>query len=948
MNSTDPSALLSSASEEAAEAAILEQFAAARTAANASQLVQFSLGGVVSAADSSTDSLVSASAQHAGANTSIIRVEEGLGGPVVSGAGPSSFSGPSSQLMPQGADDNFSTEFSSVSSSVSITRFQSYIAYLRQPSGAGGVVRVQVVDQAEDVVLVLYDDSAHMEWISPTALLVPPPRQPNRAAPVPRVLSRPTTPRGTPSKLGVSNTGDRPLTPIQTRMGVAAAASPRGPSVTLVPSPGPTSPLAAGVSPPGTGISSIVWPTQSTPLELQSPAPPFSTSSSAVRLHAPPSRLPVVPARGGRGRGGSHACRGGRGAGVRSAGYSSAGNSEDDSRPIVIGSFAPIGAVGPSEWEVLPNLRDAFFETQKSKSVLYASPAGMYRAVDLVAFLRREVAAPEYRDGRGHEYRADIRTADGRILRADLHRIFRFRHAYVGKSHQGEAAIFPSPPCVAQEIPGLLLEAQFRACVFPDDGNEREDQEVEAAGAGPASHEPGQAPRRKRVRRRRGRGSSSAGGSSDGGSVRGGVADLRTDISEPSTSSGRHSRGQESITGDSRPASSRLPKVDPKLIKTYVGQNEEGRIEEYQLRPRTWVKEAWSKLVAQDVPEQHRVRLGLQFCSLEIRNRYENDRMKPYGASGDWLPWVTPATPSSLVWANFARWLCEVYGKYDTGWWDQVLIFSQMRQGPKQTVREFVTEFERQRHLLHDLRTLYDDVYEHDSGSNPVIWPPPIRESRWDRDLFCAALRPAIGDTLLTLSVQTASMKSYSEDALATYAPDILSRRRQSGYFELRLGELQEIAETIEAALAKTARARGEQSRIVRKPFQEREPREPWAPHPPPPPRRPLRRLLNSHSVEELDDEEPLPEVEHLYQRLQQEHKVRWTRGQLKVLFDKGLCFKCAKHGHKSPECPNAAVNPSTFRFTNLVEMDAYEEDDDLYQALYAAYVAGNGEASLV
>ena len=235
MNSTDPSALLSSASEEAAEAAILEQFAAARTAANASQLVQFSLGGVVSAADSSTDSLVSASAPHAGANTSISRVEESLGGPVVSGAGPSRFSGPSSQLMPQGAADDFSTEFSSVSSSVSITRFQSYIAYLRQPSGAGGVVRVQVVDQAEDVVLVLYDDSAHMEWISPTALLVPPPRQPNRAAPVPRALSRPTTPRGTPSKLGVSNKAARPLTPIQARMGVAAAASPR-PSVTLVPS----------------------------------------------------------------------------------------------------------------------------------------------------------------------------------------------------------------------------------------------------------------------------------------------------------------------------------------------------------------------------------------------------------------------------------------------------------------------------------------------------------------------------------------------------------------------------------------------------------------------------------------------------------------------------------------------------------------------------------------
>ena len=205
-------------------------------------------------------------------------------------------------------------------------------------------------------------------------------------------------------------------------------------------------------------------------------------------------------------------------------------------------------------------------------------------------------------------------------------------------------------------------------------------------------------------------------------------------------------------------------------------------------------------------------------------------------------------------------------------------------------------------------------------------------------------MRPEIGQPLLHVSVQTAASKGYSEDAVARYAPDVLSRRRQSGYFEIRLCELQEIAESIEAAVAKHARTRGEPSRYVRQPFKEREPLAAPAPG-----RTPLKRLMNSHSVEELDDddEDRLPQVEHLFQRLQREHKVRWSRAQLKILFDKNLCFNCAQSGHKSPECPNRAVNPSTIKFKHMVEIDSYEDDDDLYQALHAAFVVGNEEASL-
>ena len=40
-------------------------------------------------------------------------------------------------------------------------------------------------------------------------------------------------------------------------------------------------------------------------------------------------------------------------------------------------------------------------------------------------------------------------------------------------------------------------------------------------------------------------------------------------------------------------------------------------------------------------------------------------------------------------------------------------------------------------------------------------------------------------------------------------------------------------------------------------------------------------------------------------------------------------------------------MNPSTIKFKHMVEIDSYEDDDDLHQALHAAYVVGNEEASL-
>lgn len=102
--------------------------------------------------------------------------------------------------------------------------------------------------------------------------------------------------------------------------------------------------------------------------------------------------------------------------------------------------------------------------------------------------------------------------------------------------------------------------------------------------------------------------------------------------------------------------------------------------------------------------------------------------------------------------------------------------------------------------------------------------------------------------------------------------------------------------------------------------------------------------------VEEIDADGT--DLERLYATMSQEGKVAWTRAQIKSLMDKQLCFKCAKPGHRAPDCPNTAVNPKTFRFSNLVEITSFdEENEDLFYALHEfgnleTGGTGNGSAS--
>jgi hypothetical protein len=97
--------------------------------------------------------------------------------------------------------------------------------------------------------------------------------------------------------------------------------------------------------------------------------------------------------------------------------------------------------------------------------------------------------------------------------------------------------------------------------------------------------------------------------------------------------------------------------------------------------------------------------------------------------------------------------------------------------------------------------------------------------------------------------------------------------------------------------------------------------------------------LLRINHIEsepdEAEDDTGATDLERLYVTMAQQGKVSWSRAQLKLLMDKNLCFKCAKAGHRAPECRNDAVNPKTFRLTHLTELASFdEENDDLFHVL--------------
>jgi len=317
------------------------------------------------------------------------------------------------------------------------------------------------------------------------------------------------------------------------------------------------------------------------------------------------------------------------------------------------------------------------------------------------------------------------------------------------------------------------------------------------------------------------------------------------------------------------------------------------------------------------------------------------------------VQWQSAPNPLSLDYSGFAKWFCSTYGKHGSSWLEQFLIYNAMRQGRNQTVRDFVTEMERQRVLVHDLKTLYDDGEDRPEETTED-WPPPLRETRMDRDRFIAGLREPISSQLNALQLQSTTAAGYNEAVRSLYPPETLERRRQNGFFEFRLENLHKIAEDIEAGVVKLKMAK-EQQRLLAAQLPAPRPQASTQMVPSSPFRQRVReprvnprfRLVNNHSMDDDEHDESLPAVEVLYQKLSREGKVLWSRAQLKVIFDRNLCFKCAKAGHKSSECTNPPVNPAEFRFTNLTELEAYEDDESLFYALQSLDVGpGNGAAA--
>ena len=175
--------------------------------------------------------------------------------------------------------------------SLSPSRSQESGVFFSLPEADGGVARGFIMGKQDVYALLSYNGT--LKWIPETAILFVPPLPPPASSLGPAGLAKP--PRGFPRTEGTSE--------LQAGPGVANSSfSARAESSWATPlaygtNSQPMSSLHSGLqssSPPTANLSSVAWPSQSTPLNLQSPAQDFS-QISARSAHSWPNR--------GRGRG---------------------------------------------------------------------------------------------------------------------------------------------------------------------------------------------------------------------------------------------------------------------------------------------------------------------------------------------------------------------------------------------------------------------------------------------------------------------------------------------------------------------------------------------------------------------------------------------------------------------------------------------------------------------
>ena len=399
-------------------------------------------------------------------------------------------------------------------------------------------------------------------------------------------------------------------------------------------------------------------------------------------------------------------------------------------------------------------------------------------------------------------------------------------------------------------------------------------------------------------------------------------------------------------------------KFDPSKIVPFMGACKIAPREHYHERAEPWIRRMLMTLKAQNIPLENHVQCAL-LCvdSTAVAQRYQFEEMKRHEYPPNWFydEGNFPPRPESLNFRHFAQWLIRTFTDAAVAE-IQRKKFKDLKQGPHESVFVFNDAFNYERRLLRELTLasyLMGAVEETSSMwdiSMDTESPWMLVEDGRDTLRYINALRKPLRDSVSSWHTNKLVKCQLPSTKRSRRVPITLEQVQQAALNFEKVARLSSaypqeeqvgaVTPTGRAPLAITNGTRGWAAAPFRRRIRERDPSPP-------------ARLRINHIESEPDEAEEIDpgatELERLYVTLAQQGKVSWSRAQLKLLMDRNLCFKCAKAGHRAPECRNDAVNPKTFRITHLNELVSFdEENDDLLHALleFENLEAENGSAS--